>query len=129
MMVRFLAVMIGVTMQLEAELGVNTYKFGMIGAADTHTGLASAEEGSFLGKYAQDKIPENKARETVPGSYGWDAPAMGFAGVWATENTRTAIVEGFTRKEVYAATGPRIQLRIFAVAWSGDRSGIRLRVG
>jgi hypothetical protein len=100
-------------MQLEAEIGVNPYKFGMIGATDTHTGLASAEEGNFLGKYAQDSIPETKAKETVPGSYGWDASAMGFAGVWATENTRQAIVEAFRRKEVYATTGPRIQLRVF----------------
>ena len=69
-------------MQLEAEIGVNPYKFGMIGATDTHTGLASAEEGNFLGKYAQDSVPETKAKETVPGSYGWDASAMGFAGVW-----------------------------------------------
>lgn len=100
-------------MQLEAEIGVNPYKFGMIGATDTHTGLASAEEGNFLGKYAQDSIPENKARETVPGSFGWDASAMGFAGVWATGNTREAIVEAFRRKEVYATTGPRIRLRFF----------------
>jgi hypothetical protein len=100
-------------MQLEAEIGVNPYKFGMIGATDTHTGLASAEEGNFLGKYAQDSIPETKAKETVPGSYGWDASAMGFAGVWAEENTRNAIVEAFKRKEVYATTGPRIQLRFF----------------
>jgi hypothetical protein len=100
-------------MQLEAEIGVNPYKFGMIGATDTHTGLASAEEGNFLGKYAQDSIPENKAKETVPGSFGWDASAMGFAGVWATENTREAIVEAFKRKEVYATTGPRIRLRFF----------------
>ncbi len=100
-------------MQLEAELGVNPYKFGMIGATDSHTALASAEEGNFLGKYAQDSIPENKSKETVPGSFGWDASAMGFAGVWATENTRDAIVEAFKRKEVYATTGPRIRLRFF----------------
>ena len=100
-------------MQLEAEIGVNPYKFGMIGATDSHTGLASAEEGNFLGKYAQDSIPETKAKETVPGSVGWDASAMGFAAVWATENTREAIVEAFRRREVYATTGPRIQLRFF----------------
>jgi hypothetical protein len=100
-------------MQHEAEIGVNPYKFGMIGATDSHTSLSSAEEGNFLGKYAQDSVPETKAKETVPGSFGWDASAMGFAGVWATENTREAITEAFRRKEVYATTGPRIQLRFF----------------
>ena len=100
-------------LQIEAEIGINPFKFGMIGATDTHTGLASAEESNFLGKYAQDSIPETKAKETVPGSVGWDASAMGFAAVWATANTREAIVEAFRRKEVYATTGPRIQLRFF----------------
>ena len=100
-------------LQIEADIGINPFKFGMIGATDTHTGLASAEESNFLGKYAQDSIPETKAKETVPGSVGWDASAMGFAAVWATANTREAIVEAFRRKEVYATTGPRIQLRFF----------------
>ena len=100
-------------LQLEADIGINPYKFGMIGATDTHTGLAAAEEDNFLGKYAQDSIPETKAKETVPGSFGWDASAMGFAGVWASENTRDAIVKAFRRKEVYATTGPRIKLRFF----------------
>lgn len=100
-------------LKLEDEIGVNPYKFGMIGATDTHTGLSSAEEDNFLGKYAQDSIPEAKAGETVPGSVGWDASAMGFAGVWATDNTRAAITAAFKRKEVYATTGPRIRLRFF----------------
>ena len=100
-------------LQLQGELGINPYKFGMIGATDSHTSLSSAEEDNFLGKYAQDSVPETKAKETVPGSYGWDASAMGFAGVWATANTREAIAEAFRRKEVYATTGPRIQLRFF----------------
>jgi hypothetical protein len=49
----------------------------------------------------------------VPGSVGWDASAMGFAGVWASDNTRAAITAAFKRKEVYATTGPRIRLRFF----------------
>jgi hypothetical protein len=39
--------------------------------------------------------------------------AAGFAGVWATDNTRQAIYEAFKRREVYASTGPRITLRFF----------------
>jgi len=37
----------------------------------------------------------------------------GYAGVWATENTRDALVDAFKRKEVYSTTGPRITLRFF----------------
>jgi len=100
-------------LEMENTIGKNPYKFGMVGATDSHTAFSSAEENNFLGKYALDSIPENKTKETVPGAVGWDAAAEGLAGVWATENTREAITAAFKRKEVYATTGPRIQLRFF----------------
>jgi len=34
--------------------------------------------------------------------------------VWARENTREALWDAFARKEVYATTGTRIALRVFA---------------
>ena len=37
-------------MVLEQKLGTNPYKFGMIGATDSHTSLATAEEENFFGK-------------------------------------------------------------------------------
>ncbi len=39
-------------LQLEAKLGTNPYKFGMIGSTDSHTGLATADEDNFFGKHA-----------------------------------------------------------------------------
>jgi len=36
---------------------------------------------------------------------GWELAASGYAGVWATENTREAIWDAMKRKEVYATTG------------------------
>jgi len=88
----------------------------MIGSTDAHTGLSSAEEDNFWGKMAYDSIPRNKSGDALGGtrSTGWDMSASGMAAVWATENTRQGIFDAMQRREVYATTGPRIQLRFFA---------------
>lgn len=38
-------------LKLEQELGVNPYKFGMIGSTDSHTSLATADQDNFFGKH------------------------------------------------------------------------------
>jgi Protein of unknown function (DUF3604) len=35
-------------LRLESELGVNPYKFGMVGSTDSHTSLSTSEEGELL---------------------------------------------------------------------------------
>ncbi|MFN3959589.1 MAG: DUF3604 domain-containing protein [Parvularculaceae bacterium] len=101
-------------LELEAKLGVNPYKLGMIGSTDSHSGLPSAEENNFTGKFGFDVIPENKpAGAVVSQISGWDMSASGLAAVWARENTREEIFSAFKRREVYATTGPRIAVRFF----------------
>jgi len=99
-------------LEIEEKTGVNPYKFGMIGASDSHTGLSSVEESDFLGKLVINSLPEQR-RDTTPIFPAWEMQAGGIAGVWATENTRSGIMAAFKRKEVYATTGPRIALRVF----------------
>ena len=100
-------------LELDRQLGVNPYRFGMIGSTDSHTGLASAEEDNFMGKFAQDSVLENK-EEGFYGYPGWLYSASGLAAVWTRDNTREEIFAAFKRREVYASTGPRISVRFFA---------------
>jgi hypothetical protein len=98
----------------EDKLGTNPFKVGVIGSTDSHTGMSAVEEDNFAGKGQHDSRPELRSHPTgIGGSKGWDMGAAGYAGVWATENSRQAIFDAFQRREVYATTGPRITLRFF----------------
>ena len=103
---------------IEQRTGVNPYKFGMIGSTDSHTALATGDENNFFGKHTG--VEPRPGRATEPqnlgsrvGRFGWHYLAGGYAGVWARANTRAAIFDAMTRKEVYATTGPRMQVRMF----------------
>ncbi|MCP4300989.1 MAG: DUF3604 domain-containing protein [Gammaproteobacteria bacterium] len=102
-------------LEIEAQTGVNPYKFGMIGSTDSHTGLSTASETAFAGKGQKDSRPDLRSRPTGLGSSrGWDMGAAGLVAAWASENSREAIFDAFKRREVYATTGTRISLRFFA---------------
>ena len=95
-------------MQIEREIGVNPYQFGVIGSTDAHTGLAAAEENNFHGKFATDSMPASKLEgwsDNANSSFGWAMGAQGLAAVWAEENTRESIMQAMKRRETYATTG------------------------
>ena len=101
---------------LQETMGVNPYQFGVIGSTDAHTSLPSAEENNFHGKMAIDSIPSRKSggwSDDARGTFGWGMSASGLAAVWATENTREAIIAAMRRREVYATSGPRIAVRTY----------------
>ena len=105
-------------LQMEEELGVNPYKFGMIGSTDSHTGLATAEEENFFGKHSgaepNPKRWEHPMAQVGDKKYeGWSMVGSGYAAVWARENTREALFDAMMRKETYATTGPRMVVRFF----------------
>jgi hypothetical protein len=107
-------------LQLEKKLGVNPYKFGMIGSTDAHTALAAVEEENFFGKHSgvepEPHRWEHVVIEAPDPKYtvkGWQQAAGGYAAVWALDNTREALFDAMERKETYATTGPRMVVRFF----------------
>ncbi len=100
---------------LEEQIGVNPYKFGLIGSTDTHSGISSFEENNFSGKIPVFSTPETMRRvpHDANRSNGWYMSASGLAAVWAMANTREEIYAAFKRREVYATTGPRMKVRFF----------------
>jgi len=107
-------------LMLEAKLGTNPYKFGMIGSTDMHTGLAATEEENFFGKTTpQEPSPERMTAvfmdnpENGIKRMDWEVASAGYAAVWAADNTRTAIWDAMYRKETYATTGTRMIVRLF----------------
>ena len=114
-------------LQQQARLGVNPFKFGLIGSTDSHTSLATADNDNFFGSFSGTEPYPNRVRGTWhgpgvavdPASKGfykraWHLGAAGYAAVWAQENTRDSLFAAMQRKEVYASTGPRIKVRFFA---------------
>ena len=106
---------------LEGELGTNPFKFGLVGAADTHTGLSTPESDNFFGKFTVYEPSPERATHTsrtyvddgTPALYSWQYIPSGLTAVWAESNTRGAIFDAMERREAYATTGSRIRLRFF----------------
>jgi hypothetical protein len=123
---------------LEEQGLSNPYAFGTIGSSDTHTGATSETEARYTAKLGVLDADSSRRSSTplalVPAlAIQYLAPAMykeldgesyiesasptygssGLAAVWAEENTRPSIYDAFRRKETFATSGPRIQLRFF----------------
>lgn len=114
-------------LKYEEQLGVNPFKFGMVGSTDSHTSLATTTENNAFGK-VEPLYPSNEEDRfhelitgRIPSTDGsdikvraWQTSASGLAAVWATENTREGLWDAMKRKEVYATTGTRMKVRVFA---------------
>ncbi|MDG0978115.1 MAG: DUF3604 domain-containing protein [Halieaceae bacterium] len=125
---------------LQEKSGLNPYKFGLVGASDTHVAGNSDREETFFSKAGLldgtaerrgsipvsfltgtvlkwldlDQMTEVDGHDYIASSSFETWSASGLAGVWAEENTREAIYDAFRRKETFATTGPRIKVRFFA---------------
>jgi hypothetical protein len=115
----------------EQKLGANPFKFGFIGGTDVHNSLTSIEEDNFYGKHVnQEPSPLRWEHVSKQGfgktRYTWHYTAAGYAAVWATENTREALWDAMKRKEVYATSGTRMTVRLFA-GWDFNADDARSR--
>ncbi len=93
-------------LEVEAEHGINPFKYGLIGSTDDHRSMSgSAVEETWQGDFF------GEIGATTPGS-PLNNPG-GLAAVWAEENTRDAIFDALRRRETFATSGPRIRVRLF----------------
>lgn len=104
-------------LQKEQELGVNPFKYGFTGGTDNHNGLIGAvAEDTFIGGHGPEDGTVERRRDAGVGGWidGKDLSIGALAGVWATENTRSAIWDAMKRRETFATSGTRMSIRMFA---------------
>jgi hypothetical protein len=113
---------------IQAKVGTNPFKYGLVGGADIHNGLSTSDENTFAGgQFGIDPrtmLPEgatamhdlaeepNKNPERPEFDF-LERGSAGLTGVWAEENTRNSIFAALKRKETFATSGPRMRLRVF----------------
>ena len=123
-------------LQYEDKLGVNPFKFGMIGSTDSHTSLATTREENSFGKATpvEPGMGEGRYMEKITGVVPsldgtdptmrhYESLASGLSAVWSRENTRESIWNAMKRREVYATTGTRMTVRVFA-GWQYEVSDV-----
>ena len=103
----------------EQRLGVNPFRFGLIGSTDTHLATPGmVDEDEFIGhaagtanaRFGVRPFPDRA--EFNPG---------GLAVLWAEENSRPALFAAMKRREAYGTSGPRIVARFFG-GWEFPRN-------
>jgi hypothetical protein len=100
---------------MQVQRGYNPYKFGIVGASDSHDTVVAYSQSDFFGGHGYlDATPKARLSGTVEG--GMDVlktGTSGLAGVWAEKNTRESLFDAMRRKETYGTSGVRIKVRLF----------------
>lgn len=102
-------------LKIEGEVGVNPFKYGVVGGGDIHTAIVAHEEYNFTGEHnLKSSSPKARLLDIRPGEPSKiEQGTAGLSCVWAEENTREAIFDAMARKETWATSGSRITLRVF----------------
>ena len=99
-------------LQQQAELGVNSFRYGLIGSTDTHIAAPGLVMEKYFpghggaGKGSGGDLPEGLTDDL---EYG----PGGLAVLYAEENTRDSLFAAMQRREAYATSGTRPVLRFF----------------
>ncbi len=108
-------------LKLEETKGLNPYKVGFIGSTDTHnSNPGDTEEYDYGGAMAMmDDTAEKRYRRDQKRHPRSDRNVLyynpgGLAAVWARENTREELFDAMNRREVYATSGTRIAVKMYA---------------
>jgi len=104
-------------MREQERLGVNPFRFGMIGSTDAHNANPGDVEEHEWGGSGAGGDAKVEARMSLD---SWFAGAGnvarnpgGLVGVWAEENSRDSLFDSMVRRETFATSGPRIEPRFF----------------
>ncbi len=99
-------------LEIQSRIGTNPFGYGLVGASDFHSGVSASEESNYpgaLGATDSQRFPAWVLRAPVV-----TLSAGGLTGVWAERNTRESLFDAMKRREVFATTGVRMRLRLFA---------------
>ncbi|MGI9364459.1 MAG: DUF3604 domain-containing protein [Rhizobiaceae bacterium] len=120
-----------VGLEIEREIGVNPYKFGLYGTTDAHTAIPTTREDNYFGKYQHtEPSPNRHGIDVIPAEnpalriLTAQESASGLTAVWARENTRKEVYGAISRKEAYATTGSRLRVRVFG-GWEFEEADLR----
>ncbi|MFO1511146.1 MAG: DUF3604 domain-containing protein [Steroidobacteraceae bacterium] len=109
---------------IELHTGVNPFKMGAVGGSDFHNGLSTSAENAFTLAFGFDpevNSPDRKRAEWLlqePAEAGASVEPLllgsgGLTGVWAERNDRESIYAALRRRETFATSGTRLQVRLF----------------
>jgi hypothetical protein len=130
----FVRYALGRGLVLEKRLGVNPFRYGVIGGTDTHLGTPGAvNEINFPGHggagASKNELVSTSESEADPAAASMPpglTDSIAFSGgglsvLWSEENSRDYLFEAMQRRETYGTSGPRMVVRFFG-GWSYSES-------
>lgn len=101
-------------LEIQQRTGVNPFQYGLTGSSDIHTGLSESSELD-VPSYPQDTARDANGiladKDTLRGVL---ISTSGLTGVFAEQNNRESIFDALKRREAFATSGTRLQVRLFA---------------